>query len=58
MVNNQLGELLDRDVPFTAPDQGQSNSGERNENIAYCLPFCVGAKSDEGAGNGILSIIL
>ena len=37
MVNNQLGELLDRDVLFIAPDQGQSNSGERSENTAYCL---------------------
>ena len=33
MVNNQLGELLDRDVLFIAPDQGQSNSGERSENM-------------------------
>jgi hypothetical protein len=49
MVNNQLGELLDRDVLFIAPDQGQSNSGERSENIAYCLRPWRGAKSDEGA---------
>ena len=33
MVNNQLGELLDRDVLLIAPDQGQSNSGERSENM-------------------------
>jgi hypothetical protein len=44
MVNNQLGELLDRDVLFIAPDQGQSNSGERNENIAFCLPLGVERK--------------
>ena len=36
MVNDQLGELLDCDVLFVAPDQGQSNSGERSANIAYC----------------------
>ena len=39
MVNNQLDELLDRDVLFIARDQGQSNSGERNENIAYACPL-------------------
>ena len=41
MVNNQLGELLDRDVPFIAPDQGQKNSGGRSENIALLAHWGV-----------------
>jgi hypothetical protein len=44
MVNNQLGELLNRDVLFVAPDQGQSNSSERSENMHIAVPFGVERK--------------
>jgi len=53
MVNNQLGELLDRDVPFIAPDQGKKFRRTKRE---YCIacPLGRGAKSDEGTGNGMM----
>ena len=50
MVNNQLGELLDRDLMFIAPDQGQWTSGERSENIAYWLRLSVEKKVTKVTG--------
>jgi hypothetical protein len=52
MVNNQLGELLDCDVPFLRRiKDNQTQASEAK--IALLAPW-RGAKSDEGAGNGMM----
>ena len=39
MVNNQLGELLDCDVPLLRRIKDNEGSGERSENIALLAPW-------------------
>jgi hypothetical protein len=44
MVNNQLGELLDRDVLFIVPDQGQSIQASEMKILHIACPFVLERK--------------